>query len=164
MKKNHHEIDFTNYTATKLMLDHILFERILDYTLQEVIPLARPCYLSLSIIDEARMKELNKEYRQVDSETDVLSFPYADKQEIYANSDETLVLGDIFICDTVAKAQAQELGHTFEYEVVFLFCHGLLHLLGIHHDTDDENEYMKEKLQEIISRKGETIDPWKILN
>jgi probable rRNA maturation factor len=89
--------------------------------------------LSVSLISEEKMKKLNRDYRGKDSLTDVLSFESDDEKE----------LGDIFICFEVAKEQAKNKGIEIKDEVRFLFCHGVLHLLGYNHK--EEEEWYKEE-------------------
>jgi probable rRNA maturation factor len=88
------------------------------------------------------MRELNKIYRNKDKATDVLSFPLEDMPG--------MPLGSIVISIDTAKKVANELGHSIEGEIKLLFIHGLLHLLGYDHETD--NGEMREKEKEIIEK------------
>ena len=98
--------------------------------------------VSVTFTDNAGIKKLNKKYRKIDKETDVLSFPLFD----FDGSDEPPVdeienmLGDIVVSLEKAKAQADEFGHSFEREVAFLCVHSTLHLLGYDHETSEEDE------------------------
>jgi len=98
--------------------------------------------VSVTFTDNAGIKKLNKKYRKIDKETDVLSFPLFD----YEGSDEPPVdeienmLGDIVVSLERAAAQADEYGHSFEREVAFLCVHSTLHLLGYDHETSEEDE------------------------
>jgi probable rRNA maturation factor len=83
--------------------------------------------LSIAIVSDRRMRALNRQFRGKDAVTDVLSFP----------SDERGFLGDIVIAAGVANRQAKEAGHSPQTEVKVLALHGLLHLLGYDHETDD---------------------------
>lgn len=164
MKKKH-EIDFFNETTTKFKQFPKLLKEIVTYALSEVLKIDRSVYLSLTLTSRERIHELNKTYRSVDRATDVLSFPSSTIEEIRdPNEKSQLILGDIFICLEVANKQAEELNHSLLYEVCFLFVHGLLHLSGINHDTDEEYAIMQQTMKDIITKKGESIDPWNILN
>ena len=99
--------------------------------------------ISLLITDDETIHQLNKEYRQKDRPTDVLSFPMEDE----------VMLGDIVISLDTAKNQAQERDIGLEKEIAFLFIHGLLHLLGYDHETSVEDEKEMFALQEEILKK-----------
>lgn len=109
--------------------------------------------LSLTLVDNARIHELNREYRQVDRPTDVLSFALQeeddDEPEIIGYQDDAL--GDIVISVERAREQAVEYGHSLERELVYLAAHGTLHLLGYDHEQDDEKREMREKEEEVMS-------------
>lgn len=99
--------------------------------------------ISLLITNDETIHLLNKEYRQKDKPTDVLSFPMEDE----------VMLGDIVISLDTAKNQAQERDIGLEREIAFLFIHGLLHLLGYDHETSAEDEKEMFTLQEEILKK-----------
>lgn len=115
--------------------------------------------VTITFVTPARIKELNKEYRQVDKETDVLSFPMLDivypqklkdfKQDVAP--DGSLYLGDVVICPKVAKRQAKEYGHSKKREVAFLALHGLLHLLGYDHIEKNDEQIMMEESNKILN-------------
>lgn len=102
---------------------------------------------NIIIVDEQKIQELNKNYRNIDRVTDVISFALED-DDTFINTDFR-VLGDIYICLKRAKDQALEYGHSFLREICFLSIHGLLHLLGYDHMTPSEEEVMFN-LQEMI--------------
>ncbi len=89
--------------------------------------------ISLSVVGERKIRELEKKYFNRDEVTDVLSFPL-EEGELMPEDDDGLNLGDIVICYPQAKRQALQWNRTVDDELEFLACHGLLHLLGIHHD------------------------------
>lgn len=89
--------------------------------------------ISLSVVGERKIKELEKKYFGQDIVTDVLSFPLEEGEEMPDDSDG-INLGDIVICYPQAKRQAMQWNRIVDEEIEFLACHGLLHLLGIHHD------------------------------
>ncbi|HOX95824.1 MAG TPA: rRNA maturation RNase YbeY [Candidatus Woesebacteria bacterium] len=89
--------------------------------------------ISLSVVGERKIKELEKKYFGEDKVTDVLSFPL-EEGEAMPDDEDGLNLGDIVICYPQAKRQALQWNKLIDEEIEFLACHGLLHLLGIHHD------------------------------
>lgn len=116
-----------------------------------------PVEISLTFVDNERIHELNKEYRSKDAPTDVLSFPMFENGEIEYDdeSDEPCAIGDIVISLEKAIEQAEEYGHSLEREASFLAVHSVLHLLGFDHEVSDEDdEYMKESAEEILSSIG----------
>lgn len=102
---------------------------------------------NIIIVDENTIQKLNREYRDKDSVTDVISFALEDDNTFVKT--EYRILGDIYICLNKAKSQALEYGHSFLREISFLTIHGLLHLLGYDHMEKSEEEIMF-KLQEMI--------------
>ena len=102
------------------------------------------------IIDNSRIREINREYRNIDRETDVISFALEDDKTF--NLQEIRVLGDIYISIDKARSQALEYGHSFKRELSFLAIHGFLHLLGYDHMEKDEEEIMFKKQEEVLSR------------
>ena len=112
----------------------------------------RDAELSLIFTDDAGIRELNRDYRNIDKATDVLSFPQWEAGD-WAEAPEGLpvALGDIVISREKAAAQAQAFGHSELRETVFLFVHGLLHLLGFDHELGrDAEKAMFAKQDEIM--------------
>ncbi len=118
--------------------------------------------VSVLFVDNEQIKEINNDFRQIDSPTDVLSFPmlnFEGGKVIESVGDTylgTVVLGDIVISLERAEAQAEEYGHSFEREVGFLVCHSVLHLLGYDHEEEDERAVMREKEEAILDKIGLT--------
>lgn len=102
---------------------------------------------SIVFVSEEEIQEINREYRNIDKVTDVISFAFEDNLNIVYNSFR--VLGDIYICIPRMIEQAKEYGHSEKRELSFLVVHGLLHLLGYDHMEKDEEEKMFA-LQELI--------------
>lgn len=98
--------------------------------------------IELIITDENEMREINKEHRNIDKSTDVLSFPYEDMP--------MSPLGSIVISSSHVENKAKELGHSESDETTLLFIHGLLHLLGFDHEVD--NGEMRKKEEELINK------------
>lgn len=122
--------------------------------------------VALTFVDDAEIQELNKEFRDKDKPTDVLSFPQWDDNEedmliIYDEEDapeeDAEMIGDIVISMQTAQRQADEYGHSLEREVCFLFVHGFLHLLGYDHEEGDAEEAeMFAKQDQILLQAGIT--------
>ncbi|HBT59849.1 MAG TPA: rRNA maturation RNase YbeY [Acholeplasmataceae bacterium] len=129
------EITFYNQTTkdtkdAETLINH-LFSKVEDDNSMTII------FMSLE-----QIHELNKQYRNVDKPTDVISFP--DDEEGYH--------GDVFICIDKAIEQAQSYGHSIEREIGFLAVHGYLHLLGYDHHTEIEEKEMTQKQEEILKK------------
>ena len=119
--------------------------------------------LNVTFTDDAGIRDINREFREIDKATDVLSFPAidfpapADFSEVeegcpdYFDPDTNeLLLGDIMISLERAHAQATEYGHSFKREIAFLITHSLLHLIGYDHMSDDERTIMEEKQEAVL--------------
>lgn len=114
-------------------------------------------YLSITLTTPEQIHVLNKEYRNVDRATDVLSFPMFEKNEIdelVQNQNNVVedVLGDIIISVDRVKEQAVEYGHSFERELAYMVVHGFYHLMGYDHMNDDEKSVMRAKEENILSK------------
>lgn len=109
--------------------------------------------LTILIDTPERIQTLNREFRHVDAVTDVLTFP-SWEGEISLSADG--YLGDIMICYERAKEQAAAYGHSLTRELSFLAVHGVLHLLGYDHMTEEEERVMREKQTAILDRIGVT--------
>ena len=103
------------------------------------------------IIDNERIRIINKEYRNIDKETDVISFALEDNDTIKL---PFRILGDIYISIDKAKGQATEYSHSLLRELGFLSIHGLLHLLGYDHIKQDEEKIMFERQELILNEFG----------
>jgi probable rRNA maturation factor len=115
-----------------------------------------PADVAVTVVDNEQIHALNKEYRQVDRPTDVLSFPLWEPGEewVISEEEETVPLGDIVISYPKAKEQAEEYGHSIERELGFLAVHGFLHLLGYDHETAEEEKEMFQRQEEILQQAG----------
>lgn len=108
--------------------------------------------VSVSVVDGEQIKELNRDFRNIDRVTDVLSFPIGDKNPETGE----IVLGDIVLCAEKVISQAQEFGHTRKRELAFLTCHSMLHLLGYDHIEEDERIEMENLQRKILEKIGYT--------
>ena len=113
--------------------------------------------VSVSFVTADEIKSLNREYRGVDSVTDVLSFPQFDSvDDLIDMQEETGVaeLGDVVICMERALSQAEEFGHPLKREVIYLFVHSILHLLGYDHMEEEDKKEMRAREEEVMDELG----------
>jgi probable rRNA maturation factor len=111
--------------------------------------------VSVTLVDNPTIHELNREHRNVDRPTDVLSFSQLEGEEMPAlPPGEALPLGDLVISLERCKEQAEEYGHSFERELGFLVAHGTLHLLGYDHQTPEEEAEMMAKTEAVLAELG----------
>lgn len=106
--------------------------------------------ISLTLVSLEEIRELNRDYRDVDRETDVLSFPQFECVEDMPEFGE-LCLGDVVICLDKVEEQAKDFGHSFERELIYLFVHSLLHLLGYDHMEEDEKQEMRQREEQVMT-------------
>ena len=121
--------DVLNYAIKKENLENVIFNVI--------------------IVDNNYIHELNKNYRHIDRETDVITFALEDEKDMVIPDGER-VLGDIYISIDKARSQAEEYGHSLLRELSFLAVHGFYHLLGYDHMTKEEEEVMFSKQEEVL--------------
>lgn len=124
------------------------YEAILERACQVI---DRPGDWSLSVIyvTPEQIHEINRDYRNVDRPTDVISFAIQDDMSDAYGDEDDYELGDIFINVQAIRDQAKEYGHSIRREACFLFCHGLLHLMGYDHMEPEEEKEMFH-LQDVI--------------
>lgn len=116
--------------------------------------------VDVSIVDDAMIKEMNSQFRNIDSATDVLSFPLG-SDGVFDTNPETgaKMLGDIVISVDHAVAQSRLYGHSLEREVAFLTVHSMLHLLGYDHEAGGlEQTIMREKEEKVLEALGLAIN------
>lgn len=110
--------------------------------------------LNITFVDEEEIHSINKKYRNMDRPTDVISFAFEDNANI--EYDNVRILGEIYVCTSIAKKQSIEYGHSYERELNYLCVHGLLHLLGYNHETDEDREVMRKIEEEVLNKIGLT--------
>ena len=143
----------------------INYEEIADKVINAALDYEECPYeaeVSLTLVDNNRIHDINKEFRDIDRPTDVLSFPmveYDDAGEFAFLEDEDdcfnpetgeLMLGDIIISLDKVEEQAISYGHSFTREYAFLIAHSMLHLMGYDHMTDDDASIMEAKQRAIL--------------
>ncbi len=104
-------------------------------------------------VDNDYIHNLNKNYRNIDRVTDVITFALDDDNTVI-NDSGIHILGDIYICIPRCKEQAKEYGHSFLREICFLSVHGFYHLLGYDHQTKEEEAIMFSKQEEVLKEYG----------
>jgi probable rRNA maturation factor len=139
-------------------------EKAMDGFVSSDIPLA----VEFVFVDGEEIRRLNREMRDTDKVTDVLSFPALDgikgkslkKKAFPCDVDENgnLFIGSIAVCTERAKEQAEEYGHSYNRELHYLLVHGIMHCLGYDHMTDEEKSEMREKEELILGKLGITRD------
>ena len=138
------EITITNETDE--YVDEALLNKVADYAMKSED--VNNGVVNIIIVDNKKIREINKEYRKIDKETDVISFALED--------DDTFielpirVLGDIYISIDKVKVQASEYGHSEKREICFLVVHGILHLLGYDHMNASDEKVMFSKQEKIL--------------
>ena len=136
-----------------------LTEKVLE---TESVPF-KDVALNVTFTDDASIRDINREFREIDRATEVLSFPAIDFEapanfkgitegsiDYFDPDTKELILGDIMISLERAHAQAEEYGHSFKREIAFLITHSLLHLLGYDHMDDDERKVMEDKQEAVL--------------
>lgn len=120
------------------------------------------CETNILLTDDESIRSINKQFRNMDKPTDVLSFPMTDMKngeiptgdDDYDPDEELLLLGDIVISMETAQRQAGQYGHSFERELAFLTAHGVFHLLGYDHMEKEEETVMLSKQEAVMARLG----------
>lgn len=140
-----------NETDEQLKKEEKILKKVLKFAIKH--EKLKDVEFNVIFTTENRIHEINREYRNVDKVTDVISFALEDNKDI--NSKHRL-LGDIYICLEKAHGQAEEYNHSFIRELCFLGVHGFYHLLGYDHMEKEEEEVMFKKQEEVLSLCGIT--------
>lgn len=112
----------------------------------------KKCEFNIIFIDNERIHEINKEYRNVDRPTDVISFALEDNMDVEYK--KFRLLGDIYISVDKCYEQADEYGHSRQREISFLATHGILHLLGYDHMKEEDEKVMFSLQEELLKKYG----------
>lgn len=131
-----------------------LIERVLSECFQTENMQDFKLYISVTLTNPENIRKLNKEYRNIDKETDVLSFPMFEKNEIPSlkKLEYEEALGDIVISIDRVKQQAVEYGHSFERELSYMLVHGFYHLMGEDHIKDEDKVIMRAKEENVLNK------------
>lgn len=146
-----HECDVSYDEGTAAAIAEDEMERIASLVLAEE-GVERPCLVSISVVSDERMHDLNREWRGKDSATDVLSLECERPDDPDLAEDEPCELGDIVLAPAYIARQAEELGTTAADETRLLLVHGMLHLLGYDHIEDAEAEVMESREDELLGK------------
>ena len=150
-------IDYLNDTDEELDIQMLLVDELLHYAAQEeqVSDLAE---LSVTFVDDNRIQELNRDFREIDQPTDVISFALLEETDdgypIEPLPGMPEVLGDIIISIDRTREQAERFGHSFERELGFLALHGFLHLLGYDHIEPEDEQVMNKRQEDLLNGFG----------
>ena len=114
-------------------------------------------YITITLTNPEIIKEINREYRNIDKATDVLSFPMFEKDELEEKLNNNFfkheeVLGDIVISIPKVEEQAKEYGHSFERELSYMVVHGFYHLMGYDHIKEEDKKEMRPKEDKILNQ------------
>lgn len=149
------EIAISNLQEEKITssMDHLLIS-VLQKT-AEVYDINPHTEVSLVLADDKYIHALNLQYRGKDCSTDVLSFALNEGEEFEViDGPEEVLLGDIIISVETAARQAEEYGHTLDRELAYLAVHGILHLLGYDHMTEEDKQEMRQEEEHVLSLLG----------
>ena len=141
MMVNNMKINFVNKTKENIIEYKKLIRDIFKFDKSKDI-------MNIIFVNDKEIQEINKNYRDIDRVTDVISFALNDEKDFLIKTEE---IGDIFIDIDQAKRQATEYGHSLEREIGFLSVHGYLHLHGYDHMTKEDEEVMFKKQDEILN-------------
>ena len=144
----------------KILIDNSFVEKTVEDEMIRAAEIVGKIYgvenseLSITLTDDKNIHALNKKYRNIDKPTDVLSFAFRESDEPQILDSEFEILGDIIISVERAKIQAEDFGHSFLREIIFLEVHGLLHLLGYDHIEEQDRIEMEAEQRFIMDKLG----------
>ena len=138
--------------------------RALEEAMQGFVETDIPLAIEFVFVDGEEIRRLNRELRDTDKVTDVLSFPALDDIKGQAicgddypyeiDEEGNLLIGSVAVCCDRAKEQAEEYGHSYERELHYLLVHGIMHCLGYDHMTEEDKAEMREKEEQILGKLG----------
>ena len=148
------QIHFLDIEEKNNYLD--LINTVMEEAFEEENLIDKNIYINIILTNPENIRKTNKQYRNIDKETDVLSFPMFEKEEIVnLKSDKSPipeVLGDIMISIERVKYQAIEYGHSFERELAYMLIHGFYHLMGYDHIEESDKIEMRTKEELILNK------------
>ena len=132
-------------------------KKVIEKCYKEENLLESKLIITITLTNNENIKIINKEYRNIDRATDVLSFPMFEKEDLdkkIKNKDflHEDILGDIIISVEKVREQAEEYGHSFERELAYMVVHGFYHLLGYDHMIDSDKKEMRKKEDEVLNK------------
>lgn len=134
-----------------------IIKKVVEQCFKEEGLLDSKLYISITLTNPENIRKINNEFRNIDRETDVLSFPMFEKQELeemIKNKDfkHEDVLGDIVISIKRVEEQAEEYGHSFEREFSYMLVHGFYHLMGYDHIKEEDKQVMRPKEENVLNK------------
>ena len=145
------EINFWDIEENEEYID--ILTKVINKCFEEERLKDKNLYVNIVLTNPENIRKINKEHRNIDKETDVLSFPMFEKEELeqrkQVNRD---VLGDIVISIKKVKEQAIEYGHSFERELAYMAVHGFYHLMGYDHMNETDKIVMREKEENVLNK------------
>ena len=148
------EVDFLEIEEDSKYIE--LIEKVIGqaFILEEIDNIN--LYINVILTNPENIRKINNQYRNIDKETDVLSFPMFEKEEIENlknnGNDIEEPLGDIVISIEKVEEQAIEYGHSFERELAYMLIHGFYHLMGYDHMNDEDKKQMREKEEGVLNK------------
>ena len=132
-------------------------KRVFDECFEEEKIEDSKLYITITFTSPENIQKINKEYRNIDKATDVLSFPMFEKKELENKVQEKDflhedILGDIVISIEKVKEQAKEYGHSFERELSYMLVHGFYHLMGYDHIEEEDKKEMRKKEEKVLEK------------
>lgn len=151
------KVEFSEESASPLRWDRRLIRKLVEKIIRAEASTGNFA-LSVHLVNDETMRQLNRTRRGIDATTDVLSFPLRDPAGLrfVLPPDEAIHLGDVVVSYPRAEAQAVEYGHSQQRELAYLTAHGLLHLLGFDHEREAERESMREREEAALGALGIT--------
>ena len=136
--------------------DEKIIDKVLSKCFEEENLLDSKLYITVTLTNPENIRKINKEYRNIDRATDVLSFPMFEKDELEEKIEKKEfkyedVLGDLIISVEKVREQAIEYGHSFERELSYMLVHGFYHLMGYDHIKEEDKRKMRPKEEKILN-------------
>ena len=135
------------FNTTKEKIDTSEMDKIINFACKKMN--VKNPLLNIVLVNNKRIQKINKEYRNIDAVTDVISFAFEEVNDV--NYDDIRFLGEIYISYERCCEQAQEFGHSVRRELCYLAVHGLLHLLGYDHMNEKDKKVMRTIEEEILN-------------
>jgi len=160
------KINFSKHKIDKTLIERV--QKVFDYAIDYLNIPCKELEVNIAVVNSFTIKKMNRQFRNVNKVTDILSFPFLlqpnvggmqlieeklDKKNylMFVNPESNnVVLGDLYVCFRKMKQQAKEYGTGIEREFTYLCLHGLLHLLGYDHMTEEDKKVMREKEEDIL--------------
>ena len=142
-------LDLEENKSYEEIINKVLRECFVIENMQETL-----LYIDVTLTNPENIKRLNNQFRNIDKETDVLSFPMFEKDELtkIKNINHRESLGDIVISIARVEEQAQEYGHSFERELAYMLVHGFYHLMGEDHIEESDKKVMRMKEEKVLNK------------